>query len=266
MKILRHFETALTLATILTLTACAENKNPVALQPVQPDEETKAQVERMMGGEAPQTITLYQAIRAAGVPSKVAKVAFKKYDEFAPAVHNAGYIVMVDFTQHSHNRRFYLVNRQSGKVEQLSVAHGSGSDPDNDGIPQFFSNLPDSRMSSLGAYLVQEKYQSDKFGEALRLDGLEESNSNVRDRAIVLHPSAYVKDGRAKQGRSWGCTAVPFSWIKSLITRLQDGSFMYVYGVNTKKFAAETNLVKQWSLVPKSLWTNESEEAPVDGE
>lgn len=250
------------LISVLFVAACAERENPIALQAVQPDEEVASRIgsQRLSG-----PLTLYTAVTTQGVPSKVAKKAFEKYDEFEPQVRNKAYIVMVDFTQHSKNKRFYMVNRSTGKVDQWSVAHGSGSDPDNDGMAQYFSNVPDSHMSSLGSYLIQEKYVG-KFGESLRLDGLESTNSNVRDRAIVLHPSNYVKDGLSKQGRSWGCPAIPYDWIKTVIARTVDGTFMYAYGINKRSARADIRALQQWDMVPRHLWTNEGEDAPLWGE
>lgn len=253
----------------LALSACAGNSNPVALTPVEPEPESPLVelVSKLSSdGKVAGPITLYQAVIAQGVPSKVAKVAFEKYDQFKDQIKRTEYIAMLDFTQHSSNRRFYFVNRKTGAVEQWSVAHGSGSDPDNDGLAQYFSNVPDSHMSSLGSYLIQEKYVSAKFGDSMRLDGLESSNNKARDRAIVLHPSTYVKDGLAKQGRSWGCPAIPYAKIASLIPRAKDGSFMYIYGVNKRSTASDFGLIQQWNMIPKSMWTDESESSPIFGE
>lgn len=253
----------------LALTNCAGQDNPVALTPVDPSPDspiTDLATKLSPDGRAAGPITLYQAVIVQGVPSKVAKVAFEKYDKFKAQINRQEYIAMIDFTQHSGNLRFYFVNRKSGAVEQWAVAHGAGSDPDNDGIAQYFSNVPDSHMSSLGSYLIQEKYQSAKFGESLRLDGLESSNSNVRDRAIVLHPSTYVKDGLIKQGRSWGCPAIPYAKIQSVIARAQGGAFMYVYGLNKRSTASDMGLLQQWNMIPKSLWPSEGEDAPIFGD
>lgn len=248
------------LFSVLTLAACAGESTPIALEPVTPDPD--GAIAEMQSSR----VTLYQAVIAQGVPAKVAKKAFEKYEQFKSQVRRTEYIAMLDFTQHSGNKRFYFVNRKSGAVEQWSVAHGAGSDPDNDGIAQYFSNIPDSHMSSLGSYLIQEKYVSSKFGDSMRLDGLEDTNNLARDRAIVLHPSTYVKDGNSKQGRSWGCPAVPYAKIQSLITRSKDGTFMYAYGVNKRATVSDWDIIRQWRMIPKSLWTNEAEDAPIFGE
>ena len=103
----------------------------------------------------------------------------------------------------------------------LSVpdAHGAGSDPDRNGVPRYFSNVPDSHRSSLGSYLISERYAG-KYGGSMRTDGLESTNNLVRRRGIVMHPSNYVSADRAQQGMSWGCPAVPYAWIDRLIGRM----------------------------------------------
>ncbi|MGE3684236.1 MAG: murein L,D-transpeptidase catalytic domain family protein [Bdellovibrionales bacterium] len=251
--------------TTLLLVACGENRAPVAFSAVDPllDETGVVQriADQLPSGEV---LTLINAVLLQGVPAKVAKEAMLKFDRFEARVRNPGHIVMIDFTQHSGKKRFYLVDRKSGKVDTLTTAHGEASDPDNDGTPQYFSNVPNSHMSSLGAYLISEKYVG-KYGESLKLDGLERTNSNARARVIVLHPSHYVKDGKAKQGRSWGCPAVPYAWIKKIIQRTQDGAFMYIYGINKRNVAEDRYLIQQWNLIPKSQWINEADDAPWDG-
>lgn len=200
-----------------------------------------------------------------GVPRDVADLAFQKLESFKGKVTNNNYMAIVDFRQHSGQRRFYLIDRRTGAVEKMAVAHGTASDPQKNGYAQYFSNIPNSKMSSLGSYLVAEQYKG-KHGNSLRLDGLESTNDNVRDRAIVLHPADYVKDNKAKQGWSWGCPAVPQSHMSNVLSRLQGGAFMYVYGVNayreTKRDLYELELSKQ----PGYKWVDESEDAPVDGE
>lgn len=246
------------------LTACADNA-PVALKTIHPELDGTGEMQSLVQAHGDQPLTLYQAVIDQGVPTKVAQAAMAKYDQFKAQVKNFTHIVMIDFTQHSSKLRFYLVDQASGKVQPMSVAHGEATDPQNTGYAKYFSNVPDSHMSSLGSYLISEVYQSDKYGQALRLDGLENTNSNVRDRAIVLHPSHYVNDGSKLQGRSLGCTAIPYSWIQSVIAATQNGTFMYVYGVNQRKTIDDKALIEQWNLVPRALWHNESEEAPVEG-
>jgi L,D-transpeptidase catalytic domain len=208
---------------------------------------------------------LYGMVIDQGVPVPVAQAAFANYDRFRSKIRNGSHISMIDFTQHSKNPRLFVVNVTSGNVDKIPVAHGTGSDPNNDGYAEYFSNVPNSKRSSLGSYLISEKY-SGKYGTAMKTDGLESGNDLVRKRNIVIHGSKYVSESRSKQGLSWGCPAVPFAWIGKLIERLRNGSFMYVYGVNKASSAMDAAEIERIMMDPTFHWLDESEDAPEDGE
>ena len=119
------------------------------------------------------------------------------------------HLVIVDYSRRSDQRRAYIVNLETGLVEEaFRAAHGSGSDPDHDGYLDKFSDVPGSSASPEGAYLVAEQYVG-KHGRSLRLDGLDKSNANARARAIVIHAASYAEPSFLKQwgklGRSNGC-------------------------------------------------------------
>lgn len=118
-----------------------------------------------------------------------------------------------------------------GKVEySWYTSHGSGSGPVQEAVR--FSNTPSSHMSSLGVYKTAEVYQSTKFGRALRLDGLDDTNSNARRRAIVFHRSWYVSQTHLKTakyaGRSQGCITADPAKADYLIDVLKEGSLIWV--------------------------------------
>lgn len=252
-------------ALSIGLAGCGSaNYEPLALQKVQPSVDENGEI-HLLADEAGEPVTFLQAILKQGIPTKIAKAALLKYDRFQAQIGRTEYLVMIDFTQHSSKKRLYMINRATGVVDSLPVAHGERSDPTDSGYANYFSNLPDSHMSSLGAYLIQEKYQG-KYGSSMKLDGLERSNSNVRDRVIVVHPAPYVKEDGRRPGRSWGCTAIPQIWMKKALERLAGGSFMYAYGVNKRDASGDDYWVQKWNLTPKAQWTNESEDAPFDGE
>jgi hypothetical protein len=244
------------LPALLLLAACGENHPPVAYEIVNTGQVAK-------GLAAP--LSLLDSVVQQGVPEKVATLAFERYDHFRARVRNTRYITMIDFSQHSGAKRFYIVDRTAGTVESTMTAHGTNSDPDKDGFAQYFSNTPNSKMSSLGSYIVAERYVG-KHGPSLRMDGLESTNSNVRARAIVLHPAKYVMDDKTKQGWSWGCPAVPQAWIGEIIDKLRDGSFMYAYGINQHRPTLRDVIMDQMVNWPGYQWTDESEAAPDDGE
>lgn len=200
-----------------------------------------------------------------GVPEDVATVGFAHYELHRNSIRNGRYVSLIDFTQHSSRARLYVVNVATGQVDSMHVAHGANSDPNNDGLANKFSNVPNSRKSSLGSYLISEKYYG-KYGDSLKTDGLDSTNSLVRARTIVVHPSKYVKAGKAKQGRSWGCPAIPYEWIGKVIERLRDGSFMYAYSTYAATSSWDDLEIERIMLDPGYKWINESEAAPVDGE
>lgn len=80
--------------------------------------------------------------------------------------------------------------------------------------------------TSLGFYRTGKIYIG-KHGPSLRLDGLSTTNSNARDRAIVIHGADYVQEEGRIQGRSWGCPAVAQNNRESVIERLKGGSLLY---------------------------------------
>jgi hypothetical protein len=134
------------------------------------------------------------------------------------------YVAIADMSQHSSKKRLYIFDLQTGNVEQHNVAHGSGSDRNNDGMLDNWSNLPGSNASAEGMYKCAETYTG-KHGLSLKLDGLEATNSNSRARATVMHAAAYVKDG-GHTGRSWGCPALDPAVFESVINRLKGGSLL----------------------------------------
>lgn len=131
--------------------------------------------------------------------------ALKAHGDAADPSH----IVIVDYARRSSEKRAYLVNLETGLVEDMfRAAHGSGSDSDHDGFLDKFSDVPGSSASPEGAYLLAEEYTG-KHGRSLRLDGLDPTNANARARAIVIHAAEYAEPSFlqkwGKLGRSNGC-------------------------------------------------------------
>ncbi len=140
---------------------------------------------------------------------------------------NQAYVTVIDMSIHSGTPRFFMIDMQSGEVESTVVAHGEGSDPADDGIPSLFSNTNNSLMTSLGYYKTAETYTGN-WGYSLRYDGLSATNAIVRERYIVMHGASYVVRGKAKQGMSWGCTALPMAEKDAIIRKLKGGSLVYL--------------------------------------
>lgn len=140
---------------------------------------------------------------------------------------NQNYFTIVDFRPRSNTWRFYLVDLRSGAVERYHTTHGIGSDKDKNGYAEVFGNVPNSGKSSLGFIRVGEVY-SGKFGRSVRLDGLSETNSNVRKRAIVVHGWDKVKEDHVIQGLSWGCVTLDWKVKDAVIDKIAEGSLLYI--------------------------------------
>ena len=159
-------------------------------------------------------------------------------------IKNSRYLTIVDFSLPSAIERLFVIDILCAEVVFRSLcAHGRNS---GGLMANVFSNTHASYQSSLGFYLTAESY-SGKFDYAMRLDGLEFSNSNARDRAIVVHGADYATENFLKQnngvlGRSLGCPAVPVHLARQLIDLIKDGSCFFVYA-SSKSYLSISKLV-----------------------
>lgn len=140
------------------------------------------------------------------------------------------WIAIADFSLPSRTPRFHLLRPADGRVRTYLVAHGKGSDPAHTGWLERFSNEPRSEATSAGAYRTDAVYFGG-HGRSLRLEGLDPSNSNAAERAIVVHGAWYVSDsmiGRCGMlGRSQGCFAVAPASLDEILTMLRPGRLIY---------------------------------------
>ncbi|HEY5808773.1 MAG TPA: murein L,D-transpeptidase catalytic domain family protein [Povalibacter sp.] len=136
---------------------------------------------------------------------------------------------LADYSHPSSTPRFHLVGMRSGNVDSFLVSHGRGSDPGHSGWVRRFSNQPGSNASSEGAYLTGD-YYSGKHGRSMRLVGLDPTNSNAEQRAIVVHGAWYVGPDmlrlHGQLGRSEGCFAFAESQIDTILRRLGPGRLL----------------------------------------
>jgi hypothetical protein len=159
------------------------------------------------------------------VPSDLLENAVIYFDANKDKFPNQNYITIVDYKKKSDEARFFVVNLETGAVEKYHTSHGSGSDKDDDGIAEAFSNIPQSKMSSLGFVRTAEIY-SGQFKRSLRLDGLSTTNSMLRRRAIIVHGWDEVHEANIKQGLSAGCPALDWAVKETVIDKIKNGSLM----------------------------------------
>ena len=156
-----------------------------------------------------------------------AMASFRRHNA---AVRHADVIAIADYSRPSRDRRFHLVDLASGATASLLVAHGRGSDPGHSGWLKQFSNIDGSYASSAGAFVTGDDYVG-KHGRSKRLIGLDSTNCNALDRAIVIHAAPYVSEAMVrdlgKLGRSQGCFTVTVGDLSQVLSRLGSGRFLY---------------------------------------
>ena len=171
-----------------------------------------------------------RALAVASVDQRVMVRALASFGRHRAAVRHADVIAIADYSRPSRDRRFHIVNLTSGATTSLLVAHGRGSDPAHSGWLQKFSNADGSYASSAGAFVTGDDYVG-KHGQSKRLVGLDASNCNAFDRAIVIHSAPYVSETMVrdlgKLGRSQGCFTVTAGDLQQVLTRLGSGRFLY---------------------------------------
>ena len=163
---------------------------------------------------------------------KAFNLAFRGWTQLKDSISPDKYIIsVVDFSQPSTNKRFYLIDMATKEVlYQDYVAHGK-----NTGtlMAKKFSNTPHSNQSSLGFYKTAETYFG-KHGLSLRLDGLEKGiNDRARQRAIVIHSAWYTEESFIKKygrlGRSFGCPALPAEDFPEIVDLIKGGTLFFIY-------------------------------------
>ncbi len=144
---------------------------------------------------------------------------------------NKDVLTCIDFSLPSVQKRLWVIDlRKKKNLFYDLVAHGKNSGGD---VPDKFSNIRHSNMSSLGFYVTANTYFG-KHGLSLRLAGQEAGyNDKAMERAVVMHGADYVNPQICKSigrlGRSFGCPAISKNIYKEVITTIAEGSCLFIY-------------------------------------
>lgn len=148
-------------------------------------------------------------------------------------------LTVIDYSLPSTEPRLWVLDLEKGEVlfHEL-VAHGQGT---GDNYATRFSNVKDSKQTSLGLFLTGGTYQGGN-GYSLKLKGLDPGiNDRAEERYIVIHGAWYVSAEHARKqgrlGRSWGCPALSQASARTVIDTIKGGSFVFSY-------AGEKNWIK----------------------
>jgi L,D-transpeptidase catalytic domain len=130
---------------------------------------------------------------------------------------NQDYAFVIDLRIPSYKKRFFVYNlKRDSLVASSFVAHGTGSETFRGEL--VFSNVPDSRCSSLGKYKIGYSYKG-MYGFSYKLQGLDSTNNKAFERAIVLHGHACVPDEQQSEWPicfSYGCPMVSPTFLQKL--------------------------------------------------
>ena len=118
------------------------------------------------------------------VPSNISEI----YDYCKDNGYSTEYCFLTDFSKPSGIKRFYIYSFKENKIIDKSLcAHGLGRNYNI--FKTKFSNENGSCYSSLGKYEVGRlrKMKNPKFGKGYDLFGLDSTNSNAKERGILIH-------------------------------------------------------------------------------
>jgi len=143
-----------------------------------------------------------------------------------PQGYRADVLVVIDYGVHSSLRRFFVVDRESRRVQGYRVGHGTASDPTDTGYAQRFSNSQDL-ATSVGVFRTAEVFSHPRLGQALRLDGLSSSNTRARQRDYVIYRAPRTSRSGDALPRGYGGPALDPSDAAEVIERIQGGVLVY---------------------------------------
>jgi len=175
---------------------------------------------------------LYTALNEPALDYTAFETALKGFVklQLEDKIRNTAYLTIIDMSRSANDHRFFVINLSEKRVEHKSVvAHGRNSGGE---FARHFSNREGSFKTSLGFYRTAETYHG-KHGLSLRLDGLEKSNSNARERAIVIHAADYVSQNFIEKfgrlGRSLGCPSLPKEGYDRIVETIKEGTLLFIY-------------------------------------
>lgn len=164
---------------------------------------------------------------SSGISQSMYERVKRYYDQNFESFDNKQYVVIIDLGKKSNTKRFTLFNLKTGTFERFLTSHGKGSDPNNDGWLDSFSNVSGSNASSIGIYKTLGTYYGSN-GRSLRLDGLESTNDNALSRAIVGHGANYIREEDSYAGRSFGCPALDHDVAQTVIDKIKGGALFVI--------------------------------------
>lgn len=168
---------------------------------------------------------------------------------------------IIDYTIDSNEQRMFLVDRLTGEISKMAVAHGryqSGffnllmrENKNTIKKIKYYSNTINSMASSSGFFIAGQDHMGPKFGRSLVMHGLEVGiNDNACERDVVVHKQFLVTRKNAFMLSS-GCPMVSPKYVDHVINLLKGesdedlrlhsgGSLVFIYGPREAVWADST--------------------------
>jgi hypothetical protein len=148
------------------------------------------------------------------------EVAKQKIAQYAP--NNKNYVIVIDYRKNILQKRLYVIDMKTGEyVIESRVSHAFKT-----GVlyPSNYSNVVDSKKSSVGDFITLNQIQSPKCGFSMQLKGLNEGvNDNATRREIIFHSTNCMK-----LLWSHGCFATPEETNRKIINLTKNGCLVVV--------------------------------------
>lgn len=147
------------------------------------------------------------------------------------------YGFIVDMNMRSGKKRFFVVDMNNMNIiNEGVVAHGRGDNKFT--LNKKYSNEKGSNCTSLGIYKVGKKYNG-TFGPSYKLYGLQETNNNAYNRAIVLHSMNNIPEQEIDYpiAQSDGCPAVCplfLKYLDSIISASNKPVLLWIYDTSAE--------------------------------
>lgn len=171
------------------------------------------------------------------------------------------YFSIIDYTVPSDLRRMFLIDRLTGTISKIAVAHGrfkagffNQTLKENKNTVKeikYYSNVEGSMASSSGFFIAGQDFNASDFGRSLIVYGIEEGiNDNACERDIVIHSHLLVSKSKAYVLSS-GCMMVSPSYNDYVINLLRGtsredmklettGGLVFIYGPREASWKTKT--------------------------
>jgi len=188
-----------------------------SVRPQAPSPEFRESLNNKSNGESCQ---FFNNFKRSGINEKALKQALFYFENNRNELSKQRYISIADYGKNSRDKRFYILDLQTGKVRKEQVSHGSGmrkvrgqkvrfGDPNHDGM-------------------LDRCHHKNNINDSMWLIGKSPGvNDEAKNKYVVMHGAIY--NNAIKMGRSYGCPAFKYDKAKSIINTIKEGSLYYSY-------------------------------------